>query len=228
MLITIPNVLSADEVIQFRKFLNQAEWQNGVNTAGSIARKVKQNQQLDDSSELVITLGNHILRVLANTPTFISAALPDRIYPPKFNRYADQGNYGAHIDGSIMQVPGTNISLRTDLSATLFLTEPDEYEGGELSIETQYGTQRVKLAAGDMVLYPSSSLHQVTPVTAGARVASFFWIQSMVRDIQQRETLYNLDQSVQQLTQELDASHPEVVKLSGIYHNLMRQWSTPS
>ena len=228
MLITIPNVLSADEVRQFREYLDKADWQDGINTAGSIARNVKKNQQLDDTQEPAIRLGNHILRVLAQNPTFVSAALPDRIYPPKFNRYCENETYGAHIDGSLMQIPGTNLTLRTDLSATLFLAEPDEYEGGELTIETQYGAQTVKLPAGDMVLYPSTSLHQVLPVTQGARVASFFWIQSMVRDIQERETLFELDQSVQSLSAELGATHPQVVKLSGVYHNLMRQWAKPS
>lgn len=228
MLITIPNVLSADEVRQFREYLDKADWQDGINTAGSIARNVKKNQQLDDTQEPAISLGNHILRVLAQNPTFVSAALPDRIYPPKFNRYCENETYGAHIDGSLMQIPGTNLTLRTDLSATLFLAEPDEYEGGELTIETQYGAQTVKLPAGDMVLYPSTSLHQVSPVTQGARVASFFWIQSMVRDIQERETLFELDQSVQGLSAELGATHPQVVKLSGVYHNLMRQWAKPS
>ncbi|MGB0205560.1 MAG: Fe2+-dependent dioxygenase [Neptuniibacter sp.] len=228
MLITIPNVLSADEVRQFREYLDKADWQDGINTAGSIARNVKKNQQLDDTQEPAISLGNHILRVLAQNPTFVSAALPDRIYPPKFNRYCENETYGAHIDGSLMQIPGTNLTLRTDLSATLFLAEPDEYEGGELTIETQYGAQTVKLPAGDMVLYPSTSLHQVLPVTQGARVASFFWIQSMVRDIQERETLFELDQSVQKLSAELGEAHTQVVKLSGVYHNLMRQWAKPS
>nr|WP_320135840.1 Fe2+-dependent dioxygenase [uncultured Amphritea sp.] len=228
MLITLPQILTPDEVRQFREHLDHADWQNGVNTAGTIARNVKQNQQLDDTQEPAISLGNHILRALSRTPAFISAALPDRIYPPKFNRYSERETYGAHIDGSLMQIPGTNLTLRTDLSATLFLAAPDEYDGGELCIETQYGTQTVKLAAGDMVLYPSTSLHSVSPVTRGARVASFFWIQSMVRDSQQREMLFDLDTSVQKLTAELGAAHPEVVNLSGIYHNLLRQWASPS
>lgn len=228
MLITIEKVLSSDEVRQVREHLDQAEWQDGINTAGSIARNVKKNQQLDDTKEPAISLGNHILRALAQNPVFISAALPDKIYPPKFNRYSENETYGAHIDGSLMQLPGSSQTLRTDLSATLFLAEPDEYEGGELSIRTQYGEQTVKLAAGDMVLYPSTSLHYVSPVKSGARVASFFWIQSMVADIQQRELLYELDQSVQRLTQELGATHQDVVNLSGVYHNLIRQWARPS
>ncbi|MBN0988734.1 Fe2+-dependent dioxygenase [Amphritea pacifica] len=228
MLITITNVLQANELQQFREHLDRADWQSGVKTAGSLARNVKHNQQLDDSQEPAISLGNHILKTLSCHPAFISAALPDRIYPPKFNRYSENETYGAHIDGALMQIPTTHLTLRTDLSATLFLTEPDEYEGGELTIETQYGPQRVKLPAGDMVLYPSTSLHSVSPVSKGVRIASFFWIQSMVRDIQQREMLFNLDSSVQVLTTELGAVHPETVRLSGLYHNLLRQWATPS
>ncbi|MDY0402187.1 Fe2+-dependent dioxygenase [Sulfurovum sp.] len=228
MLNIIRNVLGAEEIRQFRKHLDNAHWQDGINSAGSIAKNVKKNQQLDDTTEPALSLGNHILKVLSANPTFVSAALPDKIYPPKFNRYKENETYGPHIDGSLMQIPGTTQVIRTDLSATLFLTEPDEYEGGELTIETQYGTQTVKLSAGDMVLYPSTSLHHVSPVTKGARITSFFWIQSMVKDIQQRETLYNLDQSVQKLTLQLGSSHQEVVNLSGIYHNLIRQWATPS
>lgn len=225
MLITVPGVLSEHEVAEFRSVLDDAEWQDGSRTAGSLARKVKHNQQLADGVEPAVGLGNRILRRLAVNPTFISAALPGRIYPPKFNRYADGGTYGAHIDGSLMQMPGSALSLRTDLSATLFLSAPDEYDGGELTVETNYGGHRVKLRAGDMVLYPSTSLHQVTPVTRGARIAAFFWIQSMVRDSQHRELLFELDQTVQRLTSELGGAHPEVVRLSGLYHNLVRQWA---
>lgn len=228
MLIKIPNVLTKDEVRQFREYLDAADWEDGLKTAGGIAATVKKNQQLDDSAEPAISLGNHILRKLAQHPTFISAALPKHIHPPKFNRYAEAETYGAHIDGSLMQLPGTNTTMRTDVSCTLFLAEPDEYDGGELTIETNYGTQTAKLPAGDMVLYPSTSLHYVTPVTRGARVASFFWTQSMVRDSQQRELLYQLDSSVQSLTAAMGAGHDEVVRLSGVYHNLMRQWSDPS
>jgi len=228
MLITIPQVLSADEVRQFRAHLDKADWQDGGNTAGSIARNVKKNQQLDDMQEPAISLANHILRALSQSPRFISAALPDKIYPPKFNRYSEQETYGAHIDGALMQIPGSNQTLRTDLSATLFLAEPEEYEGGELTIETQYGQQTVKLAAGDMVLYPSTSLHHVSPVQQGARIAAFFWVQSMVKDSQQRELLFELDQSIQGLIVELGATHTEVVNLSGVYHNLIRQWASPT
>ena len=226
MLITILNVLNEEEVKQFREYLDEAQWEDGSNTAGSIALNVKKNHQLDDTKEPAISLGAHILKVLSENPTFISAALPHKIYPPKFNKYSEDETYGAHIDGSLMQIPGTFQTMRTDLSATLFLVDSDEYEGGELTIETKYGTQTVKLNAGDMVLYPSTSLHHVSKVTKGERVASFFWIQSMVKDIQQRETLFNLDQTVQKLTTQLGSSHQEVINLSGIYHNLIRQWAS--
>lgn len=225
MLITLQNVLSKSEVQQFREHMDNADWQDGLATAGTLARHVKSNQQLDDNAEPAISLGNHILRKLAQHPAFISAALPKQIYPPKFNKYAEGETYGAHIDGSLMQLPGLSQSLRTDVSATLFLSEPEEYDGGELTIETNYGSQQVKLPAGDMVVYPSTSLHKVVPVTRGARIASFMWIQSMIRDSQQREMLYGLDSSVQVLTQELSGEHAEVVRLSGLYHNLIRQWA---
>lgn len=228
MLITIPKVLSTEQVVLFKQHLIRAHWQEGVQTAGSMAALVKNNQQLDDTTEPAISLGNHILRLLAQHPLFISAALPDRIYPPKFNRYSKGETYGAHVDGAIMQVAGTNVALRTDLSATLFLSDPEEYEGGELTVHTEFGTQSIKLAAGDMVLYPSSSLHQVSEVTRGTRVASFFWIQSLIRDNAQRELLYKLDQSIQKLSIELSAAHPEVMNLSGVYHNIIRSVAIPS
>lgn len=225
MLITIDNVLSKDEVRQFRAHLERAEWQDGAATAGTLARGAKQNSQIDDAAQVAVSLGNHILRSLGTNPLFISAALPRRIYPPKFNRYADGGNYGIHVDSAVMQIPGTHLSLRTDLSATLFLAEPDEYDGGELEIESEFGAQTVKLAAGDMVLYPSSSLHRVTPVTRGARVASFFWIESMVGDEGQRAMLFDLDQTIQAITPALAGEDHNLVRLTGIYHNLLRRWA---
>lgn len=228
MLIVVPNVLNAEEVEQFRHHLFNADWEDGLNTAGGIAKNVKKNQQLKDAEEPAQSLRSHLLRKLSQNPTFISAVLPDKIYPPKFNRYNVGETYGPHIDNSIMHISGTSSSVRGDVSCTLFFTNPDEYEGGELTIETQYGTQEVKLPAGDMILYPSTSLHHVKPVTKGARVASFFWSQSMVRDATKREMLYNLDQSVQRLTTELGSTHNEVVQLSGLYHNLIRTWATPT
>ena len=225
MLITIDEVLSKDEVAQFRAWLEGAPWQDGAATGGSQARRVKHNLQLDDHAEPAIGLGQHILRNLAANPLFVSAALPRKIYPPKFNRYEGGGSYGTHVDSAVMQLPGSGQSLRSDLSATLFLAEPDEYEGGELEIETEFGVQEVKLEAGSLVLYPSSSLHRVTPVTSGARLASFFWIESLVGDDGERSMLFDLDQAIQRLTPALAEHQRELVKLTGIYHNLLRRWA---
>lgn len=225
MLIAIDQVLSNDEVQQFRQALDAAEWEDGLNTAGTLARAVKRNHQLPDGCDTAVQLGQHILRRLASHPLFISAALPSKIYPPKFNRYAGGGTYGAHVDSAVMQIPGTQLTLRSDLSATLFLAEPDEYDGGELEIEGPFGVQTVKLAAGDMVLYPSSSLHRVTPVTRGARIASFLWIESLVPDDGERTLLFDLDQAIQELTPSTDADDPRLLKLSGVYHNLLRRWA---
>ncbi len=226
MLIPIEGVLSSDEVRQFRQRLDAADWQDGAKTAGSLARAVKHNLQIDDGSALAVELGNHVLRRLAAQPLFVSAALPRRVYPPKFNRYTGGGTYGTHIDSALMQVPGTDITVRSDLSATLFLSEPEEYDGGELQIDGPFGVQAVKLPAGDLVLYPSSSLHRVTPVTRGARVASFFWIESMVREDAQRALLFDLDQSIQALTPLAAPDDPHLVRLTGVYHNLLRRWAS--
>lgn len=225
MLIPIENVLSPDEVRRFRERLDAADWQDGATTAGSVARQVKRNAQLDDASPLAIELGQAILRRLGETPLFVSAALPGKIYPPKFNRYADGGTYGAHVDSALMQVPGTGVTLRTDLSATLFLADPEAYDGGVLEVEGPFGIQSVKLAAGDMVLYPSSSLHRVTPVTRGARVAAFFWIESLVQSDGARTALFDLDQAIQGLNATVGADDPQLLKLSAVYHNLLRLWA---
>ena len=227
MLLHIPGILDAEQVARIRQRLEAAQWTVGRETVGAQGAQVKRNQQLADGSPLAVELGNQILRKLGNHPLFISAALPSRIYPPKFNRYADGGTYGAHVDSAVMQVPGTSISVRSDLSATLFLAEPEEYEGGELEIEGPFGIQAAKLAAGDMVLYPSSSLHRVTPVTQGARIASFMWIQSMVQDDGARTLLFDLDQSIQGMTSSVAADDPRLLKLTGVYHNLLRRWATP-
>ncbi|MDR2333412.1 MAG: Fe2+-dependent dioxygenase [Burkholderiaceae bacterium] len=225
MLITIDKVLTKEQVLQFREQLDAAPWQDGAATAGTLARSAKRNLQLDDESALCTQLGQQILRILAQTPRFISAALPRAIYPPKFNRYTDGGTYGAHVDSSLMFLPGSHQQIRTDLSATLFLAEPDEYDGGELEVEGPFGVQEIKLEAGDMVLYPSTSLHRVTPVTRGARVASFFWIESLVPDEGERSLLFDLDQTVQQLTPSMAPDDPRLVQLTGIYHNLVRRWA---
>lgn len=227
MLIPIEGILSKAEVQAFRQQLDQASWQDGVKTAGTLARSVKRNLQLEDGSPLAVDLGNHILRKLGSHPQFISAALPNRIYPPKFNCYREGGTYGLHVDSAVMQVPGSSISLRSDLSATLFLAEPAEYDGGELQIEGPFGIQSVKLAAGDLILYPSSSLHQVTPVTRGARLASFMWIQSLVQDDGARTVLFDLDQAIQGMTGLVAPDDARLLKLTGVYHNLLRLWAAP-
>jgi PKHD-type hydroxylase len=225
MLIRIPNVLSQSEVRQCRELMDQAEWIDGKVTAGEQSAAVKHNTQLVENSELTRQLGNHILDALAKNNLFISAALPGRIFPPLFNRYESGGSFGSHVDNAIRIVPGAGVRVRTDLSCTLFFSEPDEYDGGELVIEDHYGPQTVKLEAGDMVLYPSTSYHHVTPVTRGSRISSFFWMQSMVRDNQQRSLLFDLDQSVQQLGAERGLNDPQVLRLSGVYHNLIRRWA---
>ena len=225
MLIPIENVLTKDEVGEFRARLDRADWQDGLKTAGTLARAVKRNLQLDDGSELSTALGNRMLRKLDQHPVFVSAALPRRIYPPKFNRYVDGGTYGTHVDSALMRVPGTGVTVRSDLSATLFLSEPDEYDGGELQIEGPFGGQAVKLSAGDMVLYPSSSLHRVTPVTRGARVASFLWIESLVADDADRTLLFDLDQAIQKLTRSVGPHEPSLLALTAVYHNLLRRWA---
>ncbi|MES3022807.1 MAG: Fe2+-dependent dioxygenase [Pseudomonadota bacterium] len=225
MLTIIESVLSKDEVRQFRDFLDRAPWHDGAATAGSLAQRVKANQQLDDSAEVANSLGNHILRKLGETPRFISAALPRKIYPPKFNRYQLGGHYGTHIDSAVMQVPGTNTSLRSDLAATLFLTEADDYDGGELEIESDFGVQSVKLSAGDLVLYPASSMHRVLPVTSGVRLASFFWIESLVGDDGERALLFDLDQAIQDIAPASPPEKKNLLKLTGIYHNLLRRWA---
>ena len=227
MLIAIDHVLTAAQVAQFRAQLDSADWHDGARTAGTLAKTVKRNQQLPDGSELAVRLGRQILQRLAATPLFVSAALPRTIYPPKFNRYADGGEYGAHVDSALMVLPDSSQQMRTDLSATLFLAEPDAYDGGVLEVDGPFGVQQVKLAAGDMVLYPSSSLHRVTPVTRGARLASFFWIESLVADETERSLLFDLDQSVQRFTPLVAPDDARLVQLSGVYHNLLRRWSRP-
>ena len=227
MLIAIDHVLTAAQVAQFRAQLDSADWHDGARTAGTLAKTVKRNQQLPDGSELAVRLGRQILQRLAATPLFVSAALPRTIYPPKFNRYADGGEYGAHVDSALMVLPESSQQMRTDLSATLFLAEPDAYDGGVLEVDGPFGVQQVKLAAGDMVLYPSSSLHRVTPVTRGARLASFFWIESLVADETERSLLFDLDQSVQRFTPLVAPDDARLVQLSGVYHNLLRRWARP-
>ncbi|MBU1297231.1 MAG: Fe2+-dependent dioxygenase [Gammaproteobacteria bacterium] len=222
MLITIPNVLSEHELQQYRQHLNSADWENGLSSAGAQSVHVKQNQQLNPESKLAQQLGDHILQVLSEAAKFVSAALPLKISSPMFNCYQNGGHYGWHVDNAIRIIPGTPVRLRTDLSATIFLNDSSEYEGGELCIKDTYGEHQIKLQAGDMVLYPSTSLHQVLPVTKGQRLASFLWIESMVRDHEQREILFDLDQNIQVLGTEHGLDNPQVVSLSALYHRLIR------
>jgi PKHD-type hydroxylase len=224
MLLTIPDLLSAEQVSSARELLDKADWVDGKVTAGPQSARAKRNQQLPEGSAIADTLGDMILTALQRNALFVSAALPLRVFPPLFNRYEGGQAFGNHVDNAIRQIAGTGHRIRTDLSATLFLAEPAEYEGGELIVEDTYGVHRVKLPAGDMVLYPSSSLHSVTSVTGGARVASFFWIQSMIRDDGRRTLLFDLDVAIQQLSRDVPA-HSSVVQLTGVYHNLLRQWA---
>lgn len=225
MLLPIEQLIAPALLSEFRQGLEKAVWEEGFLTAGGQAAHIKSNLQVKSSDEQGQRLGQQILGILNSHPDFISAALPSKVFPPKFNLYQNGGHYGLHVDNAIMQLSSGH-SMRTDLSATIFLNEPDAYEGGELVIETQYGAQEVKLNAGDMILYPSTSLHEVRPVSAGQRICAFFWVESMVRDNQQREMLYDLDQSIQNLTRERGSDDMEVRRLSGIYHNLVRQWSS--
>ena len=224
MLIQVPDVLSADQVAHARRLLESADWVDGRVTAGSQSAKVKANEQLPESHPVARELGEMIVTALQGNGLFVSAALPLRVFPPLFNRYQGGHSFGSHVDNAIRQITGTPLRIRTDLSATLFLAQPDEYEGGELMVEDTYGVHSVKLAAGHLILYPATSLHHVRPVTRGARVASFFWIQSMVRDDGERTLLFDLDTAIQQVTQ-THVDHPAAVMLTGVYHNLLRRWA---
>ncbi|WP_213807547.1 Fe2+-dependent dioxygenase [Granulicella sp. dw_53] len=226
MLITIADVLSAEQVAQARKMLAEADWVDGRVTAGYQAQEVKRNMQIPEGSPVAVQLGEMVLGGLARSPRFMSAGLPLRVFPPMFNSYSGGQTFGTHVDTAIRQVATTGQRIRTDLSATLFLTAPEEYDGGELVVEDSYGTHSVKLPAGHMVLYPATSLHRVEPVTRGARVSSFFWIQSMVREDSQRTLLFDLDTAIQRLALvQGDQSVKESgVQLTGVYHNLLRQW----
>jgi PKHD-type hydroxylase len=224
MLLAIPDVLSAAQVSQARQILDSALWVDGKATAGHQSVQVKDNQQLREGSAESQQLGELILTALGQNAMFISAALPLRVFPPLFNKYTGGQSFGTHVDNAIRQVPGTGHRIRTDLSATLFLAQPEEYDGGELVVEDTYGVHSVKLPAGHMVLYPSTSLHHVRPVTRGSRIASFFWIQSMVRDDGERTLLFDLDVAIQRVNRDAPVS-PSAVQLTGIYHNLMRRWA---
>lgn len=226
MLLAIPDVLDPVQVAAFRAALDAADWADGKVTAGYQSSKAKDNAQLPETSATARELATAVLEALSRNSTFFAAALPKRIYPPLFNRYAGGQSFGYHVDNAVRydRSRGGVDAVRTDLSATLFLCAPDEYDGGELEIEDTYGTQRVKLPAGHLVLYPSTSLHRVLPVTRGARVASFFWMQSMIRDDGHRRLLFELDVSIRRLTADVP-DHDALVQLTGVYHNLLRQWA---
>jgi PKHD-type hydroxylase len=227
MLLHVPKVLNAEQVADFRQRLAGAGWADGKLTAGYQSAQAKDNAQLPDADPVARELGGRVLDALGRSPLFFSAALPRRIFPPLFNRYAGGQSFGFHVDNAIRyerDAQGRQTPVRTDVSATLFLSAPEDYDGGELVIQDTYGTQRVKLPAGDLVLYPGTSLHQVTPVTRGERLACFFWTQSLVRDAGQRRELFELDLAIQRLTVAAPGN-PALVQLTGVYHNLLRRWS---
>ncbi len=232
MLLRVKEVLSPEQLAQARRMLAEAEWIDGRSTAGPQAQHVKRNEQLASSSELAARLGALVLQALEGHPLFLTAALPKKVFNPLFNRYSASadagqpgGHYGNHTDGAVMHSHRTGQRVRSDVSCTLFLADPEEYDGGELVVEDTYGTRGVKLPAGDMVLYPSTSIHRVEPVTRGARVASFFWVESMVRSDEQRRLLFDMDQSLMRLRAQVGETDPAVVGLTGTYHNLLRFWA---
>jgi len=224
VLLALPEVLTSQQLSRCRERLAAADWVDGRVSAGYQGAPVKNNQQVPEHSPIARELGDMILAALERNPLFISATLPARVYPPMFNRYQDANYFGNHIDNAVRLLGGSGAKLRTDISATLFLAEPGEYEGGELIIEDIYGTHSVKLPAGHLVLYPASSLHRVEPVRRGARLAAFFWIQSMVRDDAQRTLLFDLDRAIQRLNQ-TQGDDAACVSLTGSYHNLLRMWA---
>lgn len=228
MLIAIPDVLDATQLAEARKILDAAEWVDGRVTAGHQSALAKDNVQIPENHPAARQLGEMIMKALGRNNLFFTAALPKHVFPPLFNRYSGGQSFGTHVDNAIRQVTGTPMRIRTDLSATLFFTAPEEYDGGELIVEDTYGAKSVKLPAGHMVLYPSTSLHHVRPVTRGARTCSFFWIQSMVRDNGQRSILFDLDQGIQRVNRDFNGkpgATEAVVQLTGVYHNLLRQWA---
>lgn len=226
MLVVIEKLLSSTEVEQIHTRLKNSNWNDGKLTAGGIASQLKHNRQLDDNSNTAIELANFLLGKLGNHPHFVSAAIPHKIHPPRFNSYRQGQTYGVHVDAPIMSMSHNNEVLRSDVSATLFLSDPNTYDGGELVIEGEFGSQAVKLNAGDMVLYPSSSLHQVTPVTSGERVSAILWAQSMVADPAERALLYDLDQTIQSLSKNNQTDNAELMRLTAVYHNLVRRWAS--
>ncbi len=224
MLLEIPELLNEQQTAACRRLLEASDWIDGSVTAGHQSRLAKHNLQLSEDDPSAIEMGELIVLALQGSPLFVSAALPLKVFPPLFNRYDGGRNFGTHVDNAIRRSRVSGDQIRTDLSATLFFSDPEEYDGGELVIEDVFGVQRVKLSAGSMILYPASSLHHVTPVTRGTRLASFFWIQSMIRDDGCRTTLYDLDNAIQRLAAD-SPDHPSVIQLTGVYHNLLRRWA---
>lgn len=225
MLVCVPDVLKKIEVAEFRAVMAAAAWEDGRSTAGAQSAMVKNNEQLPPNGELSRQLGERVIKALTANPLFISAAIPRHIFPPLFNRYGAGQHFGVHVDNAVRGDHLTGLRIRTDISVTLFLSEPDEYDGGELIIEDYYGSQEVKLPAGHLVLYPATSLHTVTPISRGVRVASFFWLQSMIRDAHARSMIFDLDNAIRQLVERLGRNDSEVVTLTGLYHNLIRYWA---
>jgi len=224
MLLHVPNILTPEQLRHVRAELDRADWTDGRQTVGAQGAQVKRNLQLPEASPVREALGRLIFDALAQHPLYHAAALPLRTLAPRFNRYEGGGHYGYHVDGAVMALPGGG-QLRSDLSCTLFLAEPDEYDGGELVVNDTYGEHEAKLPAGDLLLYPSSSLHEVRPVTRGSRLAAFFWVQSLVRDDGRRRLLFDLDVAIQSLTASPGTDRATLLSLTGIYHNLLRQWS---
>jgi PKHD-type hydroxylase len=224
MIVQVPNVLNSEQLARCRAVMARAGWIDGRVTAGYQSSAVKDNRQLPENSPEARELGDMIVGALERNPLFITATLPLRVFPPLFNRYEGGESFGAHLDNSIRQIPGTPLRVRTDISATLFLSAPEDYDGGELMIDDVYGTHAVKLGAGDMVVYPASSLHHVKPVTRGVRLASFFWVQSMVRDDGTRTLLFDLDMAINKVNQVIP-NNSAVVELTNCYHNLLRRFA---
>lgn len=225
MMIAIPEVLDAAAVARVRSLIDAAEWVDGNATSGHQSALAKRNTQLPEDAPAGKEAGGIILDALGRTPLFIAAALPLKVFPPLFNNYGVEDTFGTHVDNAIRIRRGSDFRMRSDLSATLFLADPDSYDGGELVVEDQFGVQSVKLPAGHMILYPASSLHRVEPITRGRRIASFFWIQSMVRDNEARRMLFELDSSIQAVAADRGHADPAIIRLTGVYHNLLRRWA---
>ena len=225
MLIAIPDILSAEELARIRDTIDAADWADGNATSGHQSAIAKRNRQLPEDAPAARAAGSLILDALARAPLFVAAALPLKVFPPLFNRYEGGEAFGNHVDSAVRIRRGSDFRIRSDLSATLFLDDPESYDGGDLVIDDQFGEQRVRLPAGHMVLYPASSLHRVEPVTRGTRTASFFWVQSMVRDDSARRTLFELDRAVQTVAADRGQGDPAVIQLTGVYHNLLRRWA---